>query len=164
MLNRTFRTLSANFDRLNLGTRSLAAHASVFNVVAPRTLLDDRQKRMDFPRTGFGMITGTDPQGYPGLIVTGSGSPPTGHAIPWMTWTSPRVEVVADQPTPAGEVVHPDVRRRRRRRPVRTVRAATASASRPESSGSRAGAERLTASAATNRPSPARSARCAAGG
>jgi hypothetical protein len=160
MLNRTFRTLSANLDRLNLGTRSLAAHASVFNVVAPRTLLDDRQKRMDFLRTEFGMITGKSPQGYPGPIMPGSGSPPTGRGTRWVAAVSPRDEVVADQPTPASEVVTDPVRRRR---PVRTVRAA-APGSRPASSWSQPCVERPLASAAMNRPSPTRSAQCAAGG
>lgn len=164
MLNRTFRTLSAHTDRLNLGTRSLAIAASAFNVVAPRQSLDDRHLRMDYSRKEIGMITGEHLQVCSGVIPD-SGSPPTGSATPWVSWSCQRVEVVADQPTPAGEVVPHDVRRRQR--PVRTVRA-NAAAGRPfEAAALRApsGAERrLLATAATILPSPTRRASRAAGG
>lgn len=160
MLNRTSRTLSAQSHRLNLGTRSLAISASAFNVVAPRLSLDDHQKRMDFLRREIGMITGKHPQGYPGGIPD-SGSPPSGSPTPWVSWSCQRVEVVADQPTPVGNVVPHDVPRRRR--PVRTARAAMTAAGMPYRAP--VGAERrLLATAAMTPPSPTRCATRAAGG
>jgi hypothetical protein len=167
MLNyRTFPTLSATSDRLNLGTRSLAATACAFNVVAPRLSLDDRHERMDFLRKEIGMITGKSQPGFIGGIPA-SGSPPTGHDTPWVSWTCQRGEVVADQPTPSTEVVvREDVRRPRRRRPVRTVRAAAAVMAHDASAlWVQSGPERrLMATAATSDPSPPRCASRAAGG
>lgn len=167
MLNyRTFPTLSATSDRLNLGTRSLAATACAFNVVAPRLSLDDRHERMDFQRKEIGMITGKSPQRFLGAIPA-SGSPPTGPDTPWVSWTCQRGEVVADLPTPSSEVVREDVRRPRRRRPVGTARAATAAALAHDASALwvQSGPERrLMAPAATSCPSPSRCARRAAGG
>jgi hypothetical protein len=93
MLNRTNRTLSANLNRLNLGTRSLAASANVIN--GDKTLRTRHVHRVVM-RDG---ITGYSPAPIP--IGPGAMSPiPSSPSVPvqlvpsWPVWA--RVDLAAE--------------------------------------------------------------------
>jgi hypothetical protein len=110
MLN---RTLSANLNGLNLGTRSLASQANVNIVVATRSLRHAHpQKRKDFMRDA-------DPKAMGGASISirgpqrilPSASSPSGPASwPYPASPSPRpvvarFVVVAESPVPIGASV-----------------------------------------------------------
>jgi len=100
MWNRTNRTNSANSNRLNLGTRSLApVAASTFGPQTLRLRHTHPQKRIDSLRDGdvVGIM-------YPPLIGTmmpKAKSPSSTPATRWpdrARWSGSRVEVVAEAP------------------------------------------------------------------
>jgi hypothetical protein len=105
MLNRTNRTLSANLNRLNLGTRSLALQAGVNTVAQAHALRHDHLRmRKDSMRVGMDMPVDISIPRYPSTSSIPS-SPP---AFGWALWAeSKRLEplVVADVPPVRTEVV-----------------------------------------------------------
>jgi hypothetical protein len=157
MLNRTNRTLSASFDRLNLGTRSLAVLAGNVNVADTlrSAFTHPHSKRMAFMRGGEkGTIgIGKPIPGYPW-----SPSSPSSPGVAESLCSVRRwVGVVAEHPPVEQEVVTtvpawPTGRSTCRPQPRRQDRA-------------RGQSRAKAAAAAVGRATPARlAATCAAGG
>lgn len=110
MLN---RTLSANLNGLNLGTRSLASQANVNIVVATRSLRHTHpQKRKDFMRDADAKAMGDSSISIRGThCISPPASSPSGPAYwpyPASRCPSPvvaRFVVVAESPVPIGASV-----------------------------------------------------------
>jgi hypothetical protein len=108
MLNRKNRTLSANLNRLNLSTRSLALVAGADMVVKAQSIRHDHpDKRTKSMRFGIGEAFETSIPGYQAIQPFPSSS----RVSVWPRWertTGSRIRFVAEAPPVRQEVVQHD--------------------------------------------------------